>query len=122
MLASSLTHQDKMHLLGATKARQALAEGTGAPLHTSCPILALGALTQPGLPSGTGRHLAQLSTAGPRVCWAWGWGSPLPTAHSTHPLWGPHQYQDQREAWMLNPVGPSWDTHCAMWWPGCGAG
>lgn len=60
--------------LGATKARQALAEGTGAPLHTWGPILALSSLTETRLAGGTGWHLAELATAGSRVLQSTGVG------------------------------------------------
>lgn len=70
--------------LGAAEAGQALAEGAGAPLHAGGPVLALGSLAGAGLAGGTGRHLAQLPTAGPRACWARGWESSLPgTPHPT---------------------------------------
>lgn len=58
---------------GATKARQALAQGTGTPLHTRGPVLAFSSLTEARLASGVGWHLAELATVGQGCCWAGGW-------------------------------------------------
>lgn len=76
--------------LGATEARQALAEGTGAPLHALGPVLALGSLAEAGLAGGTGRHLTELATAGPRVLLGTGLGKrptpcPVPQGALTAP-------------------------------------
>lgn len=81
--------------LGAAEAGQALAEGTGAPLHTRGPVLALGSLAGAGLASSTGRHLAELATEGPRVLLGMGLGkhpTPCPLPHgalTAPPFCGP---------------------------------
>lgn len=71
---------------GATKARQALAQGTGAPLDTRGPVLAFSSLTEARLARGVGRHLAELATVGPRVLLGRELGkspTPCPMPHGT---------------------------------------
>lgn len=63
--------------LGAAEARQALAQGTGTPLHTWGPVLAFSSLTEARLASGVGWHLAELATVGPRMLLELG-NSPTP--------------------------------------------
>jgi len=82
--------------LGAAEAGQALAEGTGTPLHARGPVLALGSLTEARLASGAGWHLAELAAAGPSVLLGTGLGKrpthcpPPPWDSDSTPLfWGP---------------------------------